>query len=207
MGAAPPDPIAGAGGAGPSLASLVTIAAVVLAAGEGTRFAGPEHKLLASFRGRPVLAWVLDAVAGAGFDQTYVVAGAVPLDGVVPDDVVVLHNESWAEGQATSLALAVDTAAADGHDAVVVGLGDQPLVPTSAWRSVGAAAGEIVVACFDGERRPPVKLASSVWTDLPRSGDFGARHLINQRPDRVSEIPCEGNPVDIDTLEDLQRWS
>jgi CTP:molybdopterin cytidylyltransferase MocA len=89
----------------------------------------------------------------------------------------------------------------------VVGLGDQPLVPASAWRSVGAAAGAIVVASFDGQRQPPVKLDRTVWPDLPVGGDFGARHLLTRRPELVSEIPCRGNPVDIDTVEDLRSWS
>ncbi|MEL7158497.1 MAG: NTP transferase domain-containing protein, partial [Actinomycetota bacterium] len=126
----------------------MTVAAAVLAAGEGSRFVGDEHKLRASFRGRPVLAWVLDAVDGAGFDEVYVVTGAADVDDLVGEHHTVLHNERWTEGQATSLAVAVDAAEAAGHDALVAGLGDQPLVPTAAWRSVGAAAGEIVTATF-----------------------------------------------------------
>lgn len=185
----------------------MTVAAAVLAAGAGSRFTGDEHKLRAPFRGRPVLSWVLDAVDGAGFNQVYVVAGAARIDDLLADHHTVLVNDRWADGQATSLALAVDAAEADGHVAVVLGLGDQPLVPTSAWRSVGAAAGKIVTATFDGKRRPPVKLARSVWPDLDRSGDFGARELMQRRSEVVSELPCLGNPVDIDTVEDLQTWS
>jgi CTP:molybdopterin cytidylyltransferase MocA len=185
----------------------VTVAAVVLAAGGGSRFAGGTHKLLAPFRGRPVLSWVLDEVLAAGFDEVLVVTGADPFDGVLPDRVVRLHNTRWAEGQATSLHLALDAARAAGHTAVVVGLGDQPLVPAAAWRAVGAAAGPIVAASFGGERRPPVKLDRSVWDLLPGEGDEGARALMRIRPDLVCAVPCIGSPVDIDTVEDLTRWS
>ena len=188
----------------------MTVAAVVLAAGAGSRFSGAEHKLRAELRGRPVLAWVLDAVAEAGFNQTYVVVGAVEIDDVIAASghrVTLVANPDWADGQATSLVAAVAAVDADGHDALVVGLGDQPFVPPSAWRSVGAAAGTIVTATFDGQRRPPVKLNRSVWPLLDRTGDSGARHLMAERPELVSEIPCTGNPVDIDTVEDLQRWS
>ncbi len=189
----------------------MTIAGVLLAAGGGSRFTDGVHKLRADFRGRPLIAWSLTAADEAGFNQLYVVTGAADLADIVADvageRATIVDNPRWAEGQATSLALAVRRATADGHRAIVVGLADQPLVPASAWRSVGAAAGEIVVACFDGERRPPVKLDRSVWADLPEVGDEGARSLIRLRPDLVSELPCSGNPVDIDTLEDLQRWS
>ena len=185
----------------------MTVAAAVLAAGGGTRFAAAEHKLRADFRGRPVVAWVIDAARAAGFDQLYLIVGAVGLDDLAGPDVTVVTNPRWGEGQSTSLAAAIDAARADGHDALVVGLGDQPLVDASAWRSVGAAAGVIVTATFDGKRRPPVRLDASIWDAVPREGDEGARGLMQRQPELVSEIPCRGNPVDIDTVEDLRRWS
>lgn len=185
----------------------MTVAAVVLAAGGGSRFRGPTHKLLAPFRGRPVVAWVLDQVGAAGFDEVLVVTGADPLTDLVPDGVRRLHNDRWAQGQATSLRLAVQDAESAGHRAIVVGLGDQPLVPASAWRTVGATAGAIVTASFDGSNRPPVKLERAVWSLLPSAGDEGARALMRTRPDLVSAVPCLGDPVDIDTVEDLARWS
>jgi molybdenum cofactor cytidylyltransferase len=184
-----------------------TVAGVVLAAGGGSRYLGDEHKLRALFRGRAVLSWVIDTVLEVGFNQVYVITGAVALDDLIPDGVEIVPNPDWAQGQSSSLQAAVRIADRDGHDALVVGLGDQPLVPASAWRSVGASAGAIVTASFGGERRPPVKLDRSVWPDLPHEGDFGARTLMQQRPELVCEIPCRGNPVDIDTVEDLRRWS
>ena len=194
---------------------MVSQAAVVLAAGGGSRWDGDGHKLLAEVDGRPLAAHALAAAADAGLDELVVVTGAVDLTGVLagvldealPVTVKVLHNERWAEGQAGSLGLAVAHAAAVGHDAVVVGLADSPGVPTEAWRAVAAVEAELAVATFAGRRRPPTLIGRSLWGQLPQAGDQGARDLLDERPDLVVEVPCPGDPADVDTMEDLWRWT
>ena len=184
----------------------VTTAAVVLAAGGGTRFLGETHKLLARMGDRTVVEHAIAAALEARLDATYVVVGAVDVPAI--DGVTVVRNQCWADGQSTSLLAGIAAARDAGHDAVVVGLGDQPFVPPGAWAAVAAAtATPIATATFAGARRPPVRLAAEVWPLLPTSGDEGARSLLRERPDLVSEVPCPGTPADIDTLEDLNRWS
>jgi CTP:molybdopterin cytidylyltransferase MocA len=184
----------------------VSTAAVVLAAGAGARYVGPTHKLRAPFRGRALGLWAIERAARAGLDETIVVVGAVELP--VPVGVTVLRNPTWADGQRSSLRVALDHATERGHDAVVVGLADQPLVPTSAWRSVAATVDHpIAIATYDGRRGNPVRLASSIWSRLPQGGDEGARSLFRLSPELVTEVACSGDPVDIDTVEDLQRWN
>lgn len=184
------------------------MAAVVLAAGAGSRFTGAGSKLLAPFRGRPLVLWAVNAARDAGLEETVVVSGAADLSDAMPDDVTLLVNHAWAEGQATSLRTAVDWARRQGHAAVVIGLGDQPLVPAEAWRAVARApGGPIVTATFDGRRRPPVRLDAAVWDLLPAGGDEGARVLMAGRPELVTEVACAGQPGDVDTVEDLARWS
>lgn len=186
----------------------MTTAAVVLAAGGGSRFGGDGHKLLAPLRGRPLVAWAVEAAVVAGLDEVVVVTGAVPLDEVMPPGVTLVHNPHWAEGMATSVAVGVHVAEARGHDAVVVGLGDQPFVPAEAWQAVAAATGAaIAVATYEGRRGNPVRLAREVWALLPTDGDEGARALMRSRPDLVQAVPCHGEPADVDTVEDLTRWS
>lgn len=185
----------------------MTTAAVVLAAGGGSRFAGDGHKLLARLGDRAVVAHAVEAALAGGLDEVIVVTGAVDLDLVLPAGVRVVHNPAWADGQATSVQTGIAAARDAGHDAVVVGLGDQPFVGADPWRAVAASPSPIAVATYDGRRRNPVRLAAEVWPLLPTSGDEGARAVMRVRSDLVEAVPCQGQAADIDTLEDLERWN
>ena len=188
------------------------VAAVLLAAGGGRRWrasGGSEHKLLALINHTPVVRLALDHAMAAQLVQTVVVTGAVDLAAVLPVGVTVLHNEHWDQGQSTSLALALRYAVMQGFDAVVVGLGDQPFVEPDAWQRVATTNPEspIAVATYRGSRGQPVRLGAVIWPLIPTTGDEGARGLLRGQPELVVEVPCSGNPADIDTMEDLQRWS
>jgi molybdenum cofactor cytidylyltransferase len=210
----------------------LTVAAAVLAAGRGSRLGGDASKPLLQWRGRPLVAWALDAARASGLAPVVVVVGyraddvahtirtargarapaTVNFEMLDGDDgdhgevVEVVENPEWEEGIASSLRTALRALAdvAD-VDAVCIGLADQPNVGAEAYRRVAEADGELVIPTYDGQPGNPVKLARSLWPEaLELRGDVGARALAR---DRAVHVDCTGtgSAVDVDTLEDLER--
>lgn len=186
--------------------------AILLAAGAGSRFRGPEHKLLTKLPGgseASIFENSLHQVLDAGFSAVVVVTGAatIPATWTASPRVVVVHNDHWAEGQAGSVLVGIAEADRLGANAVVVGLADQPFVTSTAWRLVANQSTPVALAAYAGRPGHPVRLERSVWPLLPKSGDSGARDLIRLRPELVSQVDCPGSAADIDTQEDLAQWT
>ncbi|MEO8363446.1 MAG: nucleotidyltransferase family protein [Ilumatobacteraceae bacterium] len=182
------------------------LVAILLAAGSGSRFGGDGHKLHAEIGGRTVFSWALQAVVAAQIGPVIVVTGAVELE-IDDQDVTIAHNSNWNNGIASSLQVGISAAGKFNADSIVVGLGDQPFVVTSAWRAVAHSPSPIAVATYQSQRGNPVKLDAQIWPSLPTTGDEGARSVFALFSDLVQEVPCEGSSGDIDTLEDLERMS
>ena len=185
-------------------------AAVVLAAGRGSRLEVEQAKPLLRYRGRPLVAWALDAALASGCAPVLLVVGyeAAAVRALAAPGVRVVPSPDWADGISASVKVALAALAPEpGVDAVCVGLADQPRVGAEAYRrlvAAGEAGAEIAVATYDGVRANPVLLARAVWPDAARlTGDEGARQLMRDHP--VVEVDCTGtgDPTDVDTLDDL----
>jgi molybdenum cofactor cytidylyltransferase len=186
----------------------MSVAAVLLAAGASPRFSSERSKLLDRLQDRPLILWALDPALAADLDEVVVVTGAYDLSVVLPEGITLLSNEMWSSGRASGLRAAADWCARRGHEALVVGLADQPWLSETAWRALAAPfPTPVAVATYAGRRDHPVRLEAAVWALLPVSGDEGVQALMRSRPELVTEVPCEGNPRDIDSMEDLRRWS
>ncbi len=187
------------------------ISAVLLAAGSGSRFGG--RKLLAPYRGRPLIESSLANLAQAPVDETVVVVGddAKMLRAVCePFGVRVVDNPDWEQGQSTSVQAGLLALGPEVRAAVVL-LADQPLVGAGAVERLVAAfegGARVAVATYDAKRRNPVLFSRAVWPLLLEelSGDEGARAVLRRHPDLLTEVPCDGvgDPADVDTAEDLR---
>jgi CTP:molybdopterin cytidylyltransferase MocA len=196
-----------------------TVAGVLLAAGEGSRFGQP--KALVELNGQTLAERGVGLLRAGGADPILVVTGAatVELDGTLTVD-----NPQWRTGMGSSLraalhalagtAIGTATGSAIGPEvgAVVVALADQPLVGAEAVARLIAAyrdGASVAVAAYDGRPRNPVLLAREHWPEViaTATGDQGARTFLRTRPELVTLVECgdTGRPDDIDTPADLAR--
>lgn len=186
------------------------VAGIVLAAGAGSRFGG--GKLEARLDGRPILQHVLDRLIEAGISDPVVVT-AGPLEGPIDWGAArPVTNPDPGRGLASSLRVGWATVmdVAEPPDAVIVALGDQPLVRTDVLVALAAApldASRPVVtprAAGSGARNP-VRLERAAATLVDAAtGDRGLGPLLDARPELVRELDVEGGgSPDVDTRSDL----
>ncbi|ALL11934.1 nucleotidyltransferase family protein [Caulobacter henricii] len=189
-------------------------AAIVLAAGLGTRFGG--GKLLAPFRGQPLIAGALAAAVASPAVSVVVAIGDDPeleatILGLGSDaDLTVVRVADPARGMGASLAAAAQAVPPD-IDGVFVFLGDMPLVtPEVAPALIRALPGRDGIAApfYEGQRGHPVLLGGDWIPALRRlDGDVGAQALIRQAGERFIriEVDAAGILFDIDRPDDLDR--
>jgi CTP:molybdopterin cytidylyltransferase MocA len=182
------------------------VGVVLLAAGGGLRFGGAHHKLLTSVAGKTVFEWALQSALAANIGPVAVVWGSVELPRHEASEAVTyLHNTEWATGMASSVQSALHWANERGLQSVVIGLGDQPCIPPSAWTAVANSTSPLAVATYAGVRANPVKLHAEFFALVPQTGDEGARSLLRSHPELVAEVPCSGSGIDVDHVEDIER--
>lgn len=184
------------------------IAGVVLAAGGSERFGSPKQ--LAELHGRPLLGYPIETLrAVPAINLVVVVLGAhaerirsaIDLEGV---EVVVVPG--WREGIAASLRAAV--AAAGDAKALVIVLGDQPLLTPQVVAAVLDRAdgpAPAARATFDGAPGHPVVIKRDLFAELAQlRGDEGARDLLAACGLATIECGHLASALDVDTPADLR---
>lgn len=203
------------------LYSRMTVGAVVLAAGAGSRLGG-RPKALLELGGVPLILRQLVALSGAGVDEVVVVTGhhAEAIEAAVrPFPITLAHNATPDDGQPSSVRIGLQ-ALSPKLDAVMVALADQPLINEQditaligAFKKRGDASMVVPrVASEDGELLPgnPVIFDAALREEwLAGGADLACRKWRLAHPERVHWFDTDNRRyrIDIDTPEDLERFA
>jgi molybdenum cofactor cytidylyltransferase len=203
------------------LYSRMTVGAVLLAAGAGTRLGGRPKPLL-ELGGVPLVLRQLIALSGAGVDEVVVVLGhhAQAIEeavGAFP--ITLVHNPAPAEGQASSLRVGLQ-ALSPKIDAVIVAPADQPLIDVQdivaligAYKKRGDAAmvvPRVTLAGREPEPGNPVMFDAALreqW--LAGGAEPASRQWREQHAGRICWFDTDNRRyrLDIDTPEDIERFA
>jgi CTP:molybdopterin cytidylyltransferase MocA len=174
---------------------------ILLAAGSGRRFGSPKAELVLD--GTRLVDRAVAVLTAAGCDEVLAVVRGdlAPLPAAR-----VIVNPDPDRGMGSSLRLGL--AAATGERAVLL-LVDTPGITAEAVRTVLAADAPVAIGTYAGRRGHPVAFDRVWWDEIAEraEGDAGARAFLRAHPGLVLEVPCEGDPSDIDTADDLAAWS
>jgi CTP:molybdopterin cytidylyltransferase MocA len=187
----------------------VTVAALVLAAGAGSRYGAP--KALVELDGERLVDRAIRVLRQGGIIPTYVVQGAAVLTDLSGAEVV--DNPDWPSGMGSSLRAGISALPAAVQAVVVVPVDQPGLTAAALGRVLAAAQGHrqqaLVVATYAGRRGHPVLLGRRHWAGVAGAavGDTGARAYLATRPD-VVEVECAdvASGVDVDEPADLDRF-
>jgi molybdenum cofactor cytidylyltransferase len=182
------------------------VGVVILAAGESSRLGQPKQLL--PFRGKALLQCVVHSALSSRCRPVVVVIGA-HADMIRPQlsgDIRIVENPDWKEGMSSSIRRGVESIESE-VDAVILMLGDQPLV-TSEILNQFAEKAEVglVAAEYNGGIGVPA-LFRREYFDALRTlrGEKGAKSILLANEKHVARIPCPEAALDIDTVADARR--
>ena len=182
---------------------------VVLAAGQGSRFGGPVHKLEQPLGASTVLGATLGQVIASGCPFVVVTTARLAptaLGQVARRDLLVVSDDDARRGVGHTIAAGVSERPTAGGWLVMPG--DMPMIGVASIRAVADALDEHPVAFsqYRGRRGHPVGFGSELYSELiALDGDEGARRIVARYPAHAVPVDDPGVLVDIDTPEDLLR--
>jgi molybdenum cofactor cytidylyltransferase len=191
---------------------MLRIAALILSAGQSTRFGG--CKQLAVIDSKPLLQHAIDKACAVCESHVYVVSGAwhsaisAAVDKGDVHNATLINNLSWSDGIGSSIAYGVSKLSTQ-YDAILILLGDQVAMDLGELTSMVGSLGnsDIICAHYLGTRGVPALFRRSTFpTLMSLTGDHGAKKLLYQDDFIVSEYTMRSACIDIDTKEALLKW-
>lgn len=190
-----------------------SIAGIILAAGESSRYGQPKQLL--DWKGQPFVHAVARTALEAGLSPVIVVTGshALQVEASIKNlHVEIVRNANWKSGQGSSLREGILTLSSLQRSVggVIFLLADQPQVTTSILHTLKEKHTEglypIVAPMVVDRRANPVLFDRAAFADLSTiEGDTGGRAIFHKH--RVEYVPWhdESLLLDVDTPEQYQR--
>ncbi|RIJ50466.1 molybdenum cofactor cytidylyltransferase [Maribellus luteus] len=185
---------------------------LILAAGESTRM--KQQKLLMPWNGKTVVEATVEKALASDTDQVLVVTGShrSEIESLLkPSGVKIVVNESYQDGMLSSVLCGIKTIPS-AVDAVLVMLGDQPMIQTSVinriieiYQKEGA---KIILPVWEEKRGHPVLFDLQFREEMfGLKGNPGLRELLQRYPNDVKELEVDTSEIveDLDTQEDYQK--
>ena len=192
---------------------LMSVAAVVLAAGGSTRFGKPKQ--FALFQDETFIKRIVAAAIEAGCAPVVVVTGegsaqvTLELAGLT---VSITVNPHWQSGLGSSIVVGTRHAMnlAPDVDAALLLTCDQPFVTAAVLTQLiqfRLTTGKpIVASAYAGTLGIPALFDRSCFPDLLRlKGDSGAKGIILERQHDVASFDFPAGEIDIDTAADYEK--
>ncbi len=184
-------------------------AAIILAAGRSARLGTPKQLLI--YQHKTLLQHAIDEAELAGANPIIVVTGARDFEGIEHGNVLVVKNDDWEEGMASSIRAGIKKLESEWPDvdAALITVCDQPFADQALLTkliSAQAESGRPVVASQYGEiaGTPALFHRSFFQLLLQLKGDKGARQLIADHKELVAFVGFPNGMTDIDTLDDYE---
>ncbi len=173
-----------------------------------------RSKQLLPFEDRTILETVIDHIIQSAVDETLVVLGAnrEEIEEIITDlPVKNVYNPRFKEGMLSSVQKGFASLPEEA-EAVLVFLGDQPMIPSfvidQIVRAYRSSDKGIVLPVYDQKRGHPVCIQTKYRQEVADlDPEIGLRELIHNHPEDILEVELDSSSIleDIDTPKDYQK--
>lgn len=196
---------------------MSNLAVAILAAGASSRMGRPKQHL--TFRGKTLIQNAVDIALKTGCRTIFLVVNSAAqsllsttqervLEANASSRVIILVNELFTEGIASSIRIATEAARAYSEiDGLLFLNCDQPLLSDDGISGLIRlyAGGKIVASSFGGVIGSPAIFDRIFFPELSQlNGDVGAKSVIKNHHECVIECVVENADFDVDTPADYQ---
>lgn len=185
------------------------IGVIILAAGSSSRLGKPKQLLMVG--GKSLIIRVCEAALSLNIAKVVVVTGAYAervRSGIVHLPVMVIFNEEWEEGMASSIRKGMEVLSSQ-MDAVIILLCDQVNLNSSLLAEIRDAylnsSFKVVYCRYGDEIGVPALFDKAMFPELFQlRGDTGAKPIIKRHLEQSQAISFPGGDTDIDRPSDVR---